>query len=413
MIAAAEDLIGILVALLGGAAIGIERQWSGHADGPAAHFAGVRTFAMLGAIAGLAGWLANRAPAVAATLVAGAVGLTIAAYVASSRRDVDGTTEVAALLVIAAGVLAGMGLSRMASAIIAVEVLLLVEKSRLHSLVRRLDDVELRAGVRFAVMALVILPLLPEGPYGPYAAVRPRQIWLLVLFFSGLSFVGHVLRGIVGSARGYLVAGALGGIVSSTNVTFTFAQESRRHPANASALARGALAANAVLYLRVCAAIAVLNASLLPLATSYVLLPGLIVASALAIGAKQSARPTSPSRASRNPLQIVAALQMAALFLVVLVAVRAAQATWGTSGVLTTAAVLGVTDVDALTLSMARGVSPPETAALAIAIGVVANTVLKALVAVALGNGRFALRVAGPLLVSAAVGVGAIVVLSM
>jgi hypothetical protein len=80
----AEDLNGVLVAVLGGAAIGIERQWSGHAEGPTAHFAGVRTFAMLGAIAGLAGWLANAAPAIAALLVAGALGLTIAAYVASS-----------------------------------------------------------------------------------------------------------------------------------------------------------------------------------------------------------------------------------------------------------------------------------------------------------------------------------------
>jgi uncharacterized membrane protein YhiD involved in acid resistance len=131
--AMAEELTGVLVAVLGGAAIGIERQWSGHAEGPTAHFAGVRTFAMLGAIAGLAGWLSNAAPVIAATLVAGAVGLTVAAYVASSRRDVDGTTEVAAVLLIAAGVLSGMGRFRLASGIIASEVLLLVEKSRLHS----------------------------------------------------------------------------------------------------------------------------------------------------------------------------------------------------------------------------------------------------------------------------------------
>ncbi len=412
MITATEDLIGLLVAVLGGAAIGIERQWSGHAEGPSAHFAGVRTFAMLGAISGLAGWLSGPAPVVAALLIAGAVGLTIAGYVASSRRDIDGTTEVAAVLLIAAGFLSGTGQSRLASGIIAIEVLLLVEKSRLHSLVRRIDDVELRAGVRFAVMALVVLPLLPDGPYGPYAAIRPRQLWLLVLFFSGLSFLGHVLQRMVGSTRGHLISGAIGGIISSTNVTFTFAQASRREPANDAALAAGAVAANAVLYMRVCMAIAVLNASLLPLAIRYLLPPALVVMAMAAICAQGSIHDESPSRTSRNPLAIVAALQMAAVFQVVILVVRAVRAGWGTSGIVTTAAVLGLTDVDALTLSMARNVSPLETAALAIAVGVLTNTVLKAVIAVAFGDRRFGVRVGGALVASGVVGAVAIGVLS-
>ena len=59
---------------------------------------------------------------------------------------------------------------QLASGVIALTVLLLVEKSRLHALVRLLDDRGFRAGARFAVLALVVLPLLPEGPYGPWAA---------------------------------------------------------------------------------------------------------------------------------------------------------------------------------------------------------------------------------------------------
>jgi uncharacterized membrane protein (DUF4010 family) len=407
----AEDLLGVMVAVLGGAAIGIERQWSGHAEGPSAHFAGVRTFAMLGAIAGLGGWLSKTAPVIAGLLISGAVGLTIAAYVASSRREVDGTTEVAAILLIAAGVLSGMGMARLASGIIATEVLLLVEKSRLHSLVRRIDDVELRAGVRFAVMALVVLPLLPEGPYPPYAAVRPRQIWLLVLFFSGLSFMGHVLQRVVGSARGYLISGALGGMISSTNVTLTFAGASRRESASASALASGAIAANAVLYLRVCTAIAVLNPALLPFAIRYLLPPALVVATAVAICARLLSRRGSPLQVSRNPLQMIAALQMAAVFQVVLIVVRAAQTRWGTWGIVTTAAVLGLTDVDALTLSMARGVASLDTAALAIAVGVLANTLLKAIVAIMFGNRPYATIVAVTLVASAVAAVAAIAML--
>ena len=215
-----SNIVGLLIAALGGAAVGLERQWSGHADGPAARFAGIRTFTMLGAVGGVSGWLwMAGAPTPAAILLAGAVAVVAAAYVAGSRQDIDGTTEVAALVVLAAGMLAGTGSVRLASGIIALLTLLLVEKSRLHALVQRIDDVGLRSGVRFAVMALVILPLLPEGPYGPLGGIRPREIWVLVLFFSGLSFAGHVARRVVGPGHGDLVTGLLGGLVSSTSLT--------------------------------------------------------------------------------------------------------------------------------------------------------------------------------------------------
>ena len=411
----AADLFGVLVAVLGGAAVGIERQWSGHAEGPSARFAGVRTFAMLGAVAGLGGWLSTRGErTLAAILIAGGVAIAVAGYVASSRRDVDGTTEVAAVLMMAAGVLAGMGLYRLASGILAVEVLLLVEKSRVHSIVRRIDDVELRAGVRFAVMALVVLPLLPEGPYGPFGAIRPRQLWLFVLFFSGISFLGRELHRIAGPRSGFLLSGAIGGLVSSTNVTFTFARSSRRDPSLAAPLAAGAIAANLVLYGRVCAAVAVLNGPLAPLVVRYVAAPALVVAIALAIGTR-APRAREVDSGLPNPLQIRAALQMAALFQIVLIAVRVVQSVWGRSGVLTTAAILGLTDVDALTVSMARGVAPAtslETAALAIAVGILTNTVLKAGVALVFGGRRFGAAVAGTLAASAVAAVAAIALIA-
>ena len=195
-----------------------------------------------------------------------AVAITAVAYIAASRQDIDATTEVSALVVLAAGVLAGIGAFRLASAIIALETLLLVEKSRLHALVQRIDDTGLRSGVRFAVMALVILPLLPEGPYGPFGGFRPRELWMLVLFFSALSFLGYVARRIAGPGHGYLATGFLGGLVSSTNVTFTFARLSRREAAVERALAFGAVAGNAVLYPRVVVATAVLNPDLVPVA---------------------------------------------------------------------------------------------------------------------------------------------------
>ena len=133
----------------------------------------------------------------------------------------------AAFVVLTAGVIAGMHELRLASATIALTTLLLVEKSRLHSVVKRIDDAGMREGFRFAVMAVVILPILPTGPYGPLVGIRPRQLWAMVLFFSGISFAGYIARKSVGPNRGYPIAGMLGGIVSSTNVTLSFARASR------------------------------------------------------------------------------------------------------------------------------------------------------------------------------------------
>lgn len=388
-----SDIVGLLIAALGGAAVGLERQWSGHAEGPGARFGGLRTFTMLGAVGGFSGWLwAVGVTAPAALLFAGAVTIVAAAYIAGSRQDIDGTTEVAALVVLAAGVLAGIGSVRLASGIIALATLLLVEKSRLHALVKRIDDVGLRSGVRFAVMALVVLPLLPEGPYGPLGGVRPRELWALVLFFSGLSFAGYLARRLVGPGHGYFVTGVLGGLVSSTNVTFTFARTSRTDPGLDRALAFGAVGANAMLYPRVLVATAILNPAVVGPLLPYLIPPAVVAALVAAVGAYRPATAAAPEASQQNPLQLAGALQMAILFQAVLMAVHMARELWGSSGIFTSAAVLGLTDVDALTVSMARGLAQtvsPVVAATAIAVGVLTNTAMKLALALTFGSRRF------------------------
>ena len=409
------DIVGLLIAALGGAAVGLERQWSGHAEGPRARFAGIRTFTLLGAVGGLSGWLWNLGiTAPAAILFAGGVVLIAVAYLAGSRHDIDGTTEVAALVVMAAGLLAGMGSLRLASGIVALTTLLLIEKSRLHSLVRRIDDVGLRSGARFAVMALVILPLLPEGPYGPLGGVRPRELWMLVLFFSGLSFAGFLARRLVGPGHGYLVTGLLGGLVSSTNTTFTFARTSHTEPAADRAIAFGAVAANAMLYPRVLVATAIINPAVVTPLAPYLAAPAVVAALVAAVGLRGSRPDGAPEVPLRNPLQLAAALQMAVLFQAVLMAVYLAREVAGESGVLTTAAVLGLTDVDALTVSMAKGVAQamsPAVAATAIAVGVLSNTAMKLGLALVFGSAGFRAIAGGALAMMLVVLGGAILLL--
>jgi uncharacterized membrane protein (DUF4010 family) len=400
-------LWNLTIAALAGLAVGIERQWSGHAAGPAARFAGLRTFTMLGLVAGLSGWLWTVGLAgPAAILLAGSSALVVAAYVAASRRDVDGTTEVAAFVVLAAGALAGANFAHLASGIIAVTVVLLVEKKSLHALVVRLDVVELRAATRFAVMAIVILPLLPDGPYGPWGGIRPKLLWALVLFFSGLSFVGYAARRVAGPERGYALAGLLAGMISSTSVTLTFARLSRNQPEIGGALAAGAIGANTVQVPRVLLATSVLSpaaaAALWP-----VLLPAALVGLLFVIAGFRRNRGGVPANRETNPLQFGAALQMALVFQLVLFAVWAATTWFGEGGLYGSAALFGLVDVDALTVSMAGAVradaAAPAAAATAIGIGVLSNTCVKLGLAAAVGRGPFRLRAAAGLAVMAIV----------
>src|SRR5690348_3709766 len=133
-------------ALLCGLAVGVERQWSGHASGRHARLGGVRTFALLGLVSGLSGWLWTMGLAgPAVILLAGVGALVVAAYLSASRHDIDGTTDVAAFVVLAAGLLAGTGHLAIASGITAVTVTLLVEKRQLHGWVSKIDRQEIRA----------------------------------------------------------------------------------------------------------------------------------------------------------------------------------------------------------------------------------------------------------------------------
>lgn len=384
---------GVVVAALGGAAIGVERQRSGHATGAYARFGGVRTFTLLGGLAGMAGWMVTAGLVGTAIVVsAGAVALIVAAYVAASRRDVDATTETAALVVIAAGILAGTGRLALASGAIAVTALVLVEKSRLHALVARLDDAELRAAVRFGVMAVVILPLLPEGPVPWLGGAKPRELWLLVLFFNGLSFLGYFARRAFGPRHGYPLAGALAGLISSTSVTYTFARLSRDERPLSRPLAIGTIAACTMLFPRVLVATSVLHATVAWKLLPYAAAPLAVGVVTLLLLLRSSPDTAHSSGMPSNPLQVGPALQMAATFQLVLFAVNWVRSVYGDLGLLVSGAVLGVSDVDAMTISMAKSASggvAPAVAARAIAIGMLANSILKLSLAVALGTSQF------------------------
>ena len=201
-----EATARLALAALIGLGVGLEREWSGHTSGPDARFAGIRTFLLLGFAGGAAGICgAQGMGLVALAFALGGVALTVSAYIVATRRPgagVDGTTEAAALSVLALAALAGMGWRMLAAGAGSVVVLALSEKTRLHALVRHVSETELHAALQFTVLAVVVLPLLPAGPLFGALAIRPRMLWTVVLLFSGLNFAGYLARRAVGLRRG-------------------------------------------------------------------------------------------------------------------------------------------------------------------------------------------------------------------
>jgi uncharacterized membrane protein (DUF4010 family) len=335
----------------------------------------------------------------------------VAGYVRASRNDIDATTEVAAIVVLGGGVFAGLGELRLSAALTTLTVLLLAEKPRLHGFVARLDEPTMLAAARFAVMSAVILPLLPEGPFGPGPGFRPRELWMLVLMFSGISFVGYLAQRMSGDA-GYPLTGLLGGLVSSTSVTLTFARLSNAHPQQDAPLATGVVAASVVSLVRVAGVVAVLDATLVPNLTKYLGVMAVPAVIALVLAWRTLRRSDAKAPEPKNPLQFRSAIEMALLFQAVLFGVFYLRQWIGERGLMAGGFLLGLTDVDALTMSMTRSVqsgTSVDAATRAIAVGIVANSLLKGGIAIVIGRRRFKWQAGLVLGAMAAAGAAALV----
>lgn len=384
-------LVGIAIAALGGAAVGVERQHAYRENEPGA-IGGLRTFALLGTVAGTCGFLiGHQALLPAAILLAGTAAMVLIVRFAAGKLDRDATTEMAAMAVLVSGVAAGLGHLAVAAALYAWTVLLLIEKAWLHSLVRRLGVVELEAAAQFAAMALIVLPLLPMRSFGPGAVLNLRVLWILVLMFSGISFAGYLARKALGSSIGWRVTGLIGGLISSTQVAFSFARESRSRPDSHRPLFAGTMAATAVSMLRVCAVCLVLRPAVALATLACVAIPVLVGAAFALYGRRQPSGETSLVE-DRNPLGIFAAIYLGLIFAAAQFVASYARTWFGSAGLMGSSTLLGSFDIDALVASLApmlrQGISTLE-AARALVFGIAGNTIVKCAATVVWGKGNF------------------------
>lgn len=394
--------LGLALAI--GLLFGFERGWHTRGASGGARVAGIRTFALMGLFGGLSGWLARMlGPVVLGFIFVGYAALIAVSYWISSGRDKDVgiTTEMAALLVFALGAAAMLGGMAPVAAAGVVATALLAVKSVLHRGIERMQRFELTAVIELAIISVVMLPLLPNQGFGPGGVLNPYALWWAVVLVAGLSFLGYVAIRVAGAQVGTLVTGLLGGLASSTATTLAFSRMARRAGALGPVLAVGVVLAGSVTFLRILVIAWVFNRPLATaLAVPLVAMAAVGLAGALVLRLAEPPPGHSPPDIGEiaNPLELGMALKFAAFLAVVIVATRYFQDWFGTAGVYAVAALSGVTDVDAVTISMARmtnGDLGLTAATGAIVTAASVNTVVKGGIALVVGGSRVGLRVIG------------------
>jgi uncharacterized membrane protein (DUF4010 family) len=396
-----DESLALLAALAVGLIIGLERGWRGRTLAAGGRVAGLRTFALVGLLGGVLGALVGRAGAwpLAAGLLAIAA-LNVMAYRESVRAsgNLSATTAVAQLLAFALGALASLGQPVAAVAFAVVATVLLDLRSTLHRWLRQIEQRELNAALQMLVLSLVVLPLLPDRSFGPVEGLNPYRLWWAVVLVAGLSLCGHVAMRATGVQHGLLWTGLLGGLASSTAATLALARKQRDEPALREAASAGALGACAVMFVRV----AIVLGSLAPALAAQLIPPLLAAALALlAAGLRRWRRRGDAPAADGStlpPFELITALGFGAYLALVTLLVALARDHLGPAGLVGSALLAGLADVDAITISLARlhasGGTASSTALLAIGAALLSNLVAKAAMARAAGGPGFGRTIA-------------------
>jgi len=385
----------LAVAFALGLLLGLQRERAESSIG------GIRTFpliALFGTVCALlgktfGGWL------VAAGLLALVAIVVYSNFAKMKSGDIDPgmTTEVAALLLYGLGAYVVIGSMIVAVVVGGAMAGLLQFKKPLHTLAGAIGERDMRAIMQFVLLSLVILPVLPHQDFGPYGVWNPFQIWLMVVLIVGISLTGYIAYKFLGTQRGTLLAGVLGGLISSTATTVSYARRTVENTNLANLAAVVIVIASCVSLGRVLVEVAaVAPIAFVSMAPPLAALLAVTIIIAAAMFLWQPSGDTQMPE-QKNPAELKTAFIFAAIYAVVLVAVAVAKEHFGSAGFYTVAIVSGLTDMDAITLSSARlvesGRTDPSTGWHAILIAAMSNLVFKFGTVSLLGHRLLTLRI--------------------
>lgn len=388
-----DFFVRMLVTVGIGFVIGLEREHASFSKGEEV-FAGLRTFVLVALLGFLSGTLATIFSFW--IIIAGFLGLSILVSISygisANRGQLGGTTEIAALLVYLLGALTLVGYVEFCLALTVVIVLFLSLKVKFQSLIGRITQSELFAFIQFVIVVLLIFPFLPDRDFGPYQIINPKEIGWVIVLTSGVGFFGYMLMKFIGSNRGILLTGIVGGLVSSTVVSWVFSKKSKTAPEFSASCTVAIMAASTIMVIRVFVWIVIFNSSLI----HNLLLPLLtIFAAALGVTLyyykKQGPSNDKPADLPLGePLNLREAIFFGILYTAILLVVSYASDQFGHKGIYLSSALAGLTDIDAITISVAKIAGDSMniiTAQNAIILATLSNTIIKLGISLWAGSG--------------------------
>jgi uncharacterized membrane protein (DUF4010 family) len=405
-----------LIALFIGALVGIEREKHKNASQPGS-FAGVQAyilFAQVGAVSALLSMYLQSPWLFIAALVAVSA-IVLSAYYLENKGQAVAlglTSELSAITVCLLGGAVIFGFAGIAVSLAIVTSALLAFREPLYGLLNKIGAEDLYAGLKLLIATFIVLPLLPDESIDPWQALNPYKLWLLVILISALSLIGYIAVRAFGSVKGTMITALTGGLVSSTAMTLSFSRSSQTETDTGAAnrLAAGILLAWLVMFGRVLLIVSAVSMPLMqqliwPLLGLALLTAGL--AAGFFLAGHQLHQVSASGLPVKNPFSLWSAIQFALLFALVLLLVKLAEHYAPGQGLYWLAALAGLTDVDAISLSLADYSARTELvniAATGIGIAVLSNSLVKTVLVWSTGSRTLAIRIS--LVTTALAGLG-------
>jgi len=317
---------------------------------------------------------------------------TIIYYTKEKSGSLEIKQEVVLILVFVTGILTGLHLFREAMVLTVLAVAILSFKEQFHYYLDRLNKVELTAFVKFCILFILVFPFIPDATYGPEGIIDPNEIAWVVLVVSSLGFIGYMLLKFGKPEKGILLTAILGGLFSSTAVTWVYSARSKEQKPLAYLYACGILLACAVMFVRILFFSYVFSFLLF----EQLLSPGIIMIAVLLIAVgmilwRERRQALTTSISAGSPMELGNALIFGAIYLGIVLMVFYADKFWGTAGLYVSGIISGFSDVDAITINMAKFAERTQrvpAAASVVVLASLSNNMIKLAISLIRGDDR-------------------------
>ena len=402
----------LLISIGLGLLVGLQREWA------ESRLGGVRTFSLVSILGTGSMLLAEKlgswifvAAFLATTLAMGAGAVMSRLQLRDKSKPPGLSTEIAILLMFLIGGLVRTGPLWVALAFAGALAVIMQSKLELHGLASRFSQKDLKALMQLVLISMVILPVVPNQPMGPLQVINPRDVWLMVILITGLGFSGYVAYKFYGDRAGILLSGVLGGVISSTATSASYARRSKGESLPHRHVATIILLAWTTVYARILIEIAIAAPGF---RQSWIPIIVLFVVSALGACWLWRDAQKSPMKINfhENPSELKTALLFAAAYSMIILAIAYAKDRLGSGGLMAVAVLSGITDMDAVTLSTARLVHTQRLSGQdgwpLIIAAATSNLCFKGILVGALGSREVFRSILGPWIASLCVGLALI-----